>query len=95
MRWGKALELGAKFFLFSLIFTVAGSLLITSAISINMLNEGPGKLAISFDTANIFRSMGAFILLSIGLMILIIGNSAIFFKLISEALKESSRDYLL
>ncbi len=93
MNWGRAFGLGIKFFAFSALFTITGSLLIASAVSINLLNDGPGKLVISVDASNIFRSMGAFTLLTIGLMILVIGNSALFFKLISEALSESGKDY--
>lgn len=93
MNWGRALGLGIKFFAFSLIFTITGLLLIASAVSISLLNDGPGKLIVSVDASNIFRSMGAFTLLTIGLMILVVGNSALFFKLISEALSESGKDY--
>jgi len=94
MRWGKAISLGLKFFLLSMAFTLLGIFLLASAISINMTTNGLGTYVISIDTSNAFKSIGTFTLLAIGLMIIVVGNSALFFKLISEALSEADKDYL-
>jgi hypothetical protein len=94
VKWGKAFGLGLRFFIMSTIFTIVGFTFIASAISINLLNEGPGKYAIVIDFSNVFESVGTLTLLTLGFMTLVVGNTASFFKLMSEVMKENGSEYL-
>ncbi len=94
MRWGKALSYGIKFFLMSFAFTIVGALMLASALSIRVTTDGGGYV-ISLDLATL-NNVGALTLAIMGLMVIVIGNVASFFKLLSEVMREGSdvREYL-
>jgi len=92
VKWTEALEYGLKFFLVSALFTVIGSFLIMSALSINFYVE-QGKYVVTFDTVNILTNVGSLTLLALGFAVLVVGNVAALFKVLSEVIK-NSRDYL-
>lgn len=92
VKWTEALGYGLKFFLVSALFTVIGSFLIMSALSINFYVE-QGKYVVTFDTVNILTNVGSLTLLALGFAVLVVGNAATLFKVLSEVIK-NSRDYL-
>ncbi len=94
MRWGKALSYGVKFFIMSFAFTVVGALMLASALSIRVTTDSGGYV-ISLNLATL-NNVGALMLAIIGLMVIIIGNIASFFKLLSDVMREGSdvREYL-
>jgi hypothetical protein len=89
VTWGRAFYLGLKYFVVSAIFTIVGGFLILSALTISV-SEVDGKQIIAMDVTTTLRSAGAATLLILGLMILIGGNAAAFFKMIAEVVEESS-----
>ena len=92
VKWVEALGYGLKFFLISALFTAIGAFLILSALSINFYVE-KGKYVITFDTVNVLTNVGSLTLLTIGFAILVIGNVAALFKMLSEIIR-NSRDYI-
>ncbi len=92
VKWVEALGYGVKFFLVSALFTVIGLFLIMSALSINFYVE-KGKYIVTFDTVNVLTNVGSLTLLALGFAILVVGNVAALFKVLSEIIK-NSKDYI-
>lgn len=94
MEWTKAIGYGLRFFIMSAIFTVMGLAMIASALSISFGGSSEGNYILSIDATDIFRNLGTFTLFVLGMTILIVGNAASFFKVLSEIVKDSRKDYL-
>ena len=94
MEWGKAFGYGLKFFLVSMIFTGIGAVLIASALSIGVSIGENGNLIISIGTTSLFKDLGMLILFLSGVAILVVGNAASFFKLISDIVQDHGQDYV-
>ncbi len=94
MEWRKALGYGLRFFIMSIIFTLIGLSMIASALSINLRMNEEGQYVISANTVEVFRNLGALTLFALGMMIMVVGNAASFFKLLSEVVNDSRKDYL-
>lgn len=94
MEWRKALGYGLRFFIMSVMFTLIGLSMIASALSINLGIDEEGQYMISVNTVEVFRNLGAFTLFALGIMIVVVGNAASFFKLLSEIVNDSRKDYL-
>jgi len=93
VKWGKAIAYGIRFFLMSAVFTIAGLVMLASALSVKIAAEGDGAYVLSVNVSAL-SNLGALILAVMGLTVLVIGNAASFFKVLSELLNDSSsRDY--
>ncbi len=93
MKWGKAIAYGVRFFLMSAAFTIIGLVMLASALSVKIAADGDGAYVLSVNVSAL-SNLGALILAIMGLTILVIGNAASFFKILSELLNDSSsRDY--
>ena len=93
MRWSRAIAYGVKFFLMSATFTIAGLVMLASALSVKIAANGDGAYVLSVNVSAL-SNLGALILAVMGLTLLVVGNAASFFKVLSELLNDSSsRDY--
>jgi len=92
-EWGKAFGYGLKFFLVSIVFTGIGAVLIASALSIGISFNDDGHLVISIGASSLFKDLGVLILFMFGVAILVVGNAASFFKLISDIVQDHGKDY--
>jgi len=93
VKWGKAIVYGIRFFVMSSIFTLAGLIMLASALSVKIAADGDGAYVLSMNVSAL-SNLGALILAIMGLTVMVIGNAASFFKVLSELLNDSSsRDY--
>ncbi len=88
MQWSRAVSYGVKFFLLSAAFTIIGLIMLASALSIKVTTSN-GDYVLNINLA-LLNNVGVVFLAALGLTILIIGNAVIFFKLLSEIIRECS-----